>query len=222
MGMPIHAWHLSLVVGVSTIGMALLLYGSEPTDVEGPLLAEGALPVLPAQTAGGGEVLLEVGVNELGFVDDIVVLTDTPPFTERVREAVGAWRFHPARSEDGPQQGRVLVAGLYRAPTLFSGTTAGTASVVLGESSPEIPYPIQTLTPSYPPLASGAGQALLEIAVAESGEVEDARLLRATPGFENTSLDALRRWRFRPAERAGLSIPATVWVILAYPQPTVP
>ena len=140
-----------------------------------------------------------------------------------MREAVGGWRFLAAQSrEEGPQRGRVLVVALYRPPALFSGTTAGEAGSVLGEGSAEIPYPIRTTTPSYPPQAHGDGQALLEIAVSVSGEVEDVRVLRATPGFENPSLDALWGWTFRPAQRDGVAVPAVAWAILGYPQPTIP
>ena len=82
-GERIQAWHLAVVVGISTIGMALVLYGNAPNDIEVPLLVEGTLPVLPPRSAGGGEVLLEVGIDELGLVEDMIVLTGTPPFTER-------------------------------------------------------------------------------------------------------------------------------------------
>jgi TonB family protein len=63
------------------------------------------------------------------------------------------------------------------------------------------PAQLQTGTvPSLPALAVGGGQVLLEVSVDTDGRVSDIRPLRTTPPFTEMLTEAVRGWRFRPAE----------------------
>ena len=56
-------------------------------------LASGSVPERqPVQAVGGGEVLLELAVDDDGAVVRVATLRDTPPFTELLRAAVASLR----------------------------------------------------------------------------------------------------------------------------------
>ena len=76
----------------------------------------GALPAMPVQAVGGGQVFLELTVSDAGTVDVVRPLRTTPPFTEALVDVVRRWQFVPAEETvDGtspPQRvpSQVLVA----------------------------------------------------------------------------------------------------------------
>jgi TonB family protein len=55
--------------------------------------------------------------------------------------------------------------------------------------------------PTVPPLVVGGGQVLLEVTVATTGRIADAKTLRTTPPFAEGLIASLQGWQFRPAER---------------------
>lgn len=61
--------------------------------------------------------------------------------------------------------------------------------------------------PTLPPLAVGGGQVLLEVSVSTDGRVTEVRPLRTTPPFTEMLTQAVRDWRFRPAEEAAAAAP---------------
>jgi TonB family protein len=54
--------------------------------------------------------------------------------------------------------------------------------------------------PGIAPLATGGGEILLEATITETGVVSDIQVLRATPPFTEPVTEAVRGWRFSPAE----------------------
>jgi protein TonB len=65
--------------------------------------------------------------------------------------------------------------------------------------------------PLYPPEARSRGiegKVLVEFTVTESGEVQDPVIIEANPPgvFDQTVLETVRRWRFRPKEQNGKPI----------------
>ena len=70
------------------------------------------------------------------------------------------------------------------------------------------PAQLQTGTvPPLPALAVGGGQVLLEVSVGTDGRVTDVKPLRTTPPFTEMLTQAVRGWRFRPAEDVDSSRP---------------
>lgn len=67
------------------------------------------------------------------------------------------------------------------------------------------------VAPQYPPAALRAGRTGwvdLEFTVAADGTVKDVRAVRSEPGelFTEAAVEAVRRWRYRPVERAGTAV----------------
>src|SRR2546425_3607067 len=76
----------------------LISASAAPGDFVPAEYRSGAVPSIPVQAVGGGEVFLEAAVDTQGMVSHITVLRTTPPFTEPVVQAVQTWRL--SRAED--------------------------------------------------------------------------------------------------------------------------
>jgi protein TonB len=77
------------------------------------------------------------------------------------------------------------------------------------EVTPDMVAPVllRRVQPEYPATARVArlpGFVLLEAVIGESGNVEDVTVLRASnPLFTDAAVDAVRRWKYRPALQSG-------------------
>jgi TonB family protein len=180
---------------------------------------------------GGGEVFLQVSLNESGGVAAIAPLRATPPFTESVAGAVRRWAFSPAVQEmvpdadETPQTvskklvaSKVFVAAMFRPPTLTGGTL-GAPPADVREPSPEIPFATSTVMPVYPPNSMFEGTVLLEAVIAPAGAIKEMKVLQAAGGFESAALSALSSWSFRPARVNGTLTESYVYVSFGFRPP---
>src|SRR5688572_14962120 len=131
----------------------------------------GPLPTLPALAVGGGEAIVEVTVRSDGSVQGIRPLRSTPPFTQSLIDAVTAWRFTPAVEDaigtDGkpagkPVNSKVIVASLFRPPTLLT-PTLGEPPATVGTASVDVAYPTAMRQPPYPPQALFGAVVMIEV-----------------------------------------------------------
>jgi TonB family protein len=192
----------------------------------------GGAPAMPSQAVGGGEVRLEVELDRAGRVTSMKPLRTTPPFADLIAGAVRTWQFEPAEEAvpDPARPGapparaaapsRVLVAGLFRPPTLNT-PTLGEAPRDVGAASDEIALPLSTTTPPYPPNALNGGVVLLEAMVDASGNVGRITVLQSIPPFDAPARTALESWRFRPARHHGDAVPSYVYVMFGFAPPVV-
>jgi TonB family protein len=191
----------------------------------------GELPQISIRALGGGEVLLELTVTGNGLVSSIATLRATPPYTEALGAVANRWQFNPAVEEleatagqppdpkpRQPVESKVLVAGIFRPPTINT-PTLGEPPTETGIASEDIPFPVTIFTPPYPPLARDTGVVLVEVRVDTAGRVTDARTIRSSPPFDEPALDAARRWTFRPARRRGIPVAAAAYVVFGFRQP---
>jgi len=177
----------------------------------------GAVPGVPDHAVGGGEVILDVSVNRSGGVSDIKVARSTPPFTDLVSAAVQRWQFQPARGSQ-PVDSVVLVAAVFRPPTINT-PTIGKPPTDTSTMSPDGPFPLTMVTPSYPARAIGNRLVLVEVRVGTGGNVADAKVIGSTSGFDDAALDAARRWSFRPAEVGGARVSAFAYLMFGFREP---
>lgn len=192
---------------------------------------EGALPQIPIQALGGGEVFVELSVSSGGVVSGVRTLRATPPFTEAVNDVVRGWHFRSAEEEVEPEGGKavepkprkpvestVLVAAIFRPPTLNT-PTLGEPPRDAASPSDETPFPLTTVTPRYPPLARESGMVLVEARVDTAGGIADVKVIRSARPFDEPALDAARRWTFRPARVRGTAVTTLAYIAFAFRQP---
>lgn len=195
------------------------------------LFRDGALPQIPIQAIGGGEVRLELTVSSSGAVSAVKTLRATPPFTDAMSNAVRGWLFRPAEEETEPKPGKpadpklrrpveskVLVVGIFRPPTL-NAPTFGEPPKDVASPSNGTPFPLASVMPSYPPLARENGIVLVEVRVDPGGGVADAKVIRSAPPFDEPARNAARRWTFRPARVYGRSVAGLAYIVFAFRQP---
>jgi TonB family protein len=85
-----------------------------------------------------------------------------------------------------------------------------------------MPAQLQTgAAPALPVLAVGGGQVLLELTVDSDGRVSEVKPLRTTPPFTEMVTQAVREWRFRPAEDARRPVASKVLVAGVFRPPAL-
>jgi TonB family protein len=203
---------LPFLLSTAAIAVAALQTPATPAQYR-----SGPLPPIPTHAVGGGEVLLEVLVGYTGSVRAVTALRSTPPFTELMTTAVQAWRFVPA-SRQGPIESSVLVAAVFRPPTVAA-PTLGTGSTNVVAPGREIPFPTRMVTPPYPALAIDNRAVLVEARIGPSGNVTEAKVAGSASGFDDAALQAAREWIFRPGESDGAPVQALVYIVFGFRQP---
>ncbi len=181
-------------------------------------LTSGSVKPIPYQTRAAGLVLFELVVNPQGRVTETRVIQDIAPFTQVVKQSVKAWQFDPARVNRQRAESRVLVAGLFR-PALLLFPKPEVLKSPDVEPSYEVPFPTTFTVPPYPPNAIGSAVVLVELEVGEDGAVDTAEVRGPPSGFDDAALQAIGKWRFRPARREGRPVPARAYFIIAFRQP---
>ncbi len=82
------------------------------------------------------------------------------------------------------------------------GTLAGRADEAL-----EAPVPVRTVTPTYPPDLKHdkvSGVVSIVCVIDEKGNVTEPKVLKTShPEFAEPALEAVGRWKFKPAKRGG-------------------
>jgi TonB family protein len=221
-------WKLSLAAACLS-GIVATAQGALTTP---PRLQSGAAPALPAPAAavGGGQVFVELSISPAGAVTAITPLRTTPPFTQLLENAVRRWRFRPASATTVDDRGvrqaprsiasKALVASHFRAPAL-RGPTLGEPPRDVASPSGDVPFPISTVEPPYPPNAHSSGVIVIEALVDATGAVAEATVTRSAPPFDAPALDAARQWRFRPASPEGRATAAYVYLIFGFRQPVI-
>ena len=172
------------------LGLSSALAAQQPAAFVPPRISSVALPAPSAPNViGGGEVLIEAIIDRSGAVTRPVLLRSTPPYAQLMLDAIVRWRFAPARAPDPkgqevPVDAPMLIAAVYRPPTLYGGPTAGEPPKNLAMASFDIPYPSALIAPAYPPKAIQYGTAavLLEATIDETGAIRNVRTITDRSG----------------------------------------
>jgi TonB family protein len=210
---------LALVLTLSTTSFAQERFASAR-------LLSGDAPPLPAQNITGGQVLIEAAVDRTGSISGTTVLRTTQPFEGLVTEAMRGWRFSPAEGTrpdgtKGPIDTKVLVAAVFRPPTLMDGPGIGESPRDVAPPSAQVPFPIAIVVPPFPPLALAGGVVMLEVDVRPDGLPGKALVIRSGPGLDGAATEAVGQWRFRPARLGGSAAPSVAYVIFTFSQPII-
>jgi TonB family protein len=213
-------WHhvlliLAVLVATSSAAVAQM--------VSSPRLRTSELPVPSPEAFGGGEVVLELAVDAAGAVAQVTPLRVTPPFADAMTKMARSWRFQPAmvvvNKRETAAPGKVLVAGLFRAPTLYAGPAPGAPPEARGAPSPDVPRPGALVMPAYPPNVTGDRMVLIEIELTPRGEALGYRVVSPASGFDSAALEAVKAWRFTPPTAATIPERLFVYAVLGFRTP---
>jgi len=79
----------------------------------------------------------------------------------------------------------------------------------------EEPVVVRMVRPAYPELAVQAeleGTVLVRIGVDTRGDVVEAAVIKSVPGLDEAAVDAVLRWKFRPATQGGTPVAVRIVV----------
>jgi TonB family protein len=172
----------------------------------------------PWGSRAAGIVVLEVDVDARGTVRGINTVKDLAPFGDVLRTAVSSWSFEPARDGGQAVDHPILVTGLFR-PAMVMFPAPPPPPPPPADAPTSIPFPLEIGIPPYPPNRIGTAAVLVEIDIDDSGTVTSAKIKGETTGFDDASLDAARRWVFRPAQYKNRDIGSRGYILFIYRQP---
>ena len=218
MKLTIGAGVIVAVIGFF-IDHAVVAQPADGSEFSAARWISGSVPSLPSPNATGWiDETAELTVDETGRVQSITPLLATPG-TSLIAEAAGDWLFQPAVDRGVKTASHVLVAAIFRPPTSFNNPTQGSPPRTLGAPSPDVPVPVATASPAYPPLAVADAVAIVEVRVGADGAVRTPHLVNSAPGFEAAALGAARRWSFRPARLNGQPVSTLVYLVFGFRRP---
>lgn len=165
-------------------------------------------PEYPESARGSGiegVVVAAADIDASGTVTDVRILRGLSPELDRAAaSALSNWRFAPATRAGAPVPD-VHRTALYLTP----GPSPATASAPLSARSKGVTPPVKLVTPlpTYPASAWATGtrgDVKLKVVIDERGDVGEIEVVRGLPhGLTEAAIDAVKRWQFRPATRAG-------------------
>jgi TonB family protein len=83
------------------------------------------------------------------------------------------------------------------------------------------PQVILTVKPSYLANTVAGGTVVLKVTGGTSGEIESVRVMQEARGFTQQAIEAVRKWKFKPARLDGKPIMASMPVAFSFSQPIV-
>lgn len=213
--------------GIRTDG-ALRVGGTIKT----PVKIKDVRPVYPPEAQAArvtGVVILEARIGEEGAVEDARVLRSIPLLDQAAIDAVMQWRFRPTLLNGKPTAVIMTVTVNFtmqvaawerRMEVAPEGRGTGSAdpdaanrqdAPVAPQQSPVV---VKDVKPKYTREAMDAGvqgSVEVEALIGTDGHVIDAKVLNGHPMLNESALDAVRQWEFKP-----IAEPKTVNIELTF------
>jgi TonB family protein len=182
----------------------------------------------PVQSIAIGTVVLEATVSENGNVEDVRPIREIQSLTDVAIESVKSWHFKPASLNGRPIRSRTAVA------VTFNPAAAPVANVPLPPLSSNQrpsgparlqPEPVEVIAatfPQYPTNSVTTGTVVLRVSVDKSGNVESTTAVRRIPSLTSQCVEAVKEWRFKPAELRGRPAPSSIALAFVLRPPLSP
>lgn len=68
----------------------------------------------------------------------------------------------------------------------------------------------------YPPLSVAFGTVVLQVTIAESGEIQDIKVIRDIPSLTREAVRSVRKWKFKPAALEGKPVASSIPVAFTF------
>lgn len=215
-------------------GAALTIEKSDPGgdrvyefwDVdEKPVVMHAVAPAYPdkALKAGlSGNVFLKFKVNLDGSVSDVSNLRGQVIFVKPAIDAISQFRFKPAERKGKPVA--VWMTQAIKFTPTEPEAVPDTDNIVVSDNqvfkiSDVDVVPVQLnlndIRPDYPDAAIEAGltgRVILKFKINVDGSVNDVNVLEGDEVFRKPAIDAVTKFKYKPAERDGKPVP--VWMTM--------
>lgn len=93
-------------------------------------------------------------------------------------------------------------------------------AVSLAADGLEPPVPVRTVAPDFPEdlkRSGTSGVVTVSILIDEKGNVQDPKVVKTThEGFSQPAMDALAKWKFKPAKQAGAAVAMRVSIPIQF------
>jgi TonB family protein len=180
----------------------------------------------PVDSVASGIVVVDVSLDSKGDVTGTKVLRDVPSLTSLAVSSIQSWKYRPALVDGIPQPSMLRVAFAFRprailvAEPLFEPLQPEDVPSDLG-SAFALPGITAAAFPAYPIAAANVGAVVVQMKVGADGNARDVKLIRSYNPFNQFSIEAARKWRFRAASHHGRPVAAVIVIAFVYSQPTV-
>jgi len=93
-------------------------------------------------------------------------------------------------------------------------------SVVLADDALEPPVPVRTVAPKYPQELKHdgvSGVVTINCTIDEKGNVVEPKVLKTShQAFAEPALEALSKWKFKPAKRGGVAVSIKITIPIQF------
>lgn len=84
----------------------------------------------------------------------------------------------------------------------------------------ELPVPVKSVAPVYPAemkREGASGIVMVKVQIDENGDVIDRAVSKSTRAeFDEAALEAVAKWKFKPARKSGVAVKATVTIPIKF------
>ena len=192
-----------------------------------PVVIQAVSPAYPDQALNAGlsgNVFLKFKVNVDGSVSDVINLRGQVIFVKPAIDAISQFRFNPAE-RDGKPVAVWMTQAIKFTPTKPDAVPDADKIVVRDNQVFEISevhvmpvlLNLNDVRPDYPDVAKEAGltgRVILKIKINVDGSVGDVHVLEGDEVFRKPAIDAVHKFKYKPAERDGKPVP--VWMTLPF------
>lgn len=192
-----------------------------------PILMRSVAPVYPdeAKKAGlSGNVFLKFKVNVDGTVSDVRDLRGQEIFVKPAIDAISQFRFKTAERKGKPVA--VWMTQAIKFLPTKPEAVPDTDNIVVSDNPVfeisdvhvmPVHLNLNDVGPDYPDIAKKAGltgRVILRYKIDVDGSVSDVQVLEGDEIFRKPAIDAVKRFRYKPAERDGKPVP--VWMTMPF------
>jgi hypothetical protein len=163
----------------------------------------------PPNAVSGGTVVAELH-SVSGSGSDAKIISGSEPFVSSTKATLQNWNLHPEKD------GADLVVVHFRQPNLFYVGDSG-EEIRCAKADRSLPCPRYVVGPAYPTQSLSQGSVVLKVEIGENGAVMGVRTLKAMGVLTDVSVEAVRKWKFIPAEdSSGAKKPSQAYAVFVY------
>lgn len=220
--------YLSRMLGFLLVP-AIALAAAPAGDFRAPAVRKVTDSFHPYTYLIDGIFIMGVELNQKGKIVDVEKWRDPGQMMPVSVASVKTWKFWPAVVDGNPADSTLPVVFVYRPSTLLFDQSPGPGNLLETTKPPdeeivkktdyEPPKIMAVSYPKYPANAVQNTSIIIQVSLADSGEVQSVEAVRDVTPFAPFARDALSSWRFEPAKFHGTPVASKVVVVFVFQPP---